>query len=231
MGKNSTKDDLLYIILFFGLIVWVGILCFYHLGEAGTQNWDEARHIVNAYEMMKSGRMWIHTYLYETDYYNFKPPLSMWCIMSCFQILGIDFFTMRLYSAVSMMLLFLFLSIFTAYVFGKKASLISAVVLASGTDLFFFHMARSADADALYLLLFTLAMICLYLTEKKPWFFVGTSLFLSLAFLAKCFHVAVGGVILIFYLPRIWKSLKWKHWIGAMGGAACRNMGIRQIFL
>ena len=36
------------------ITIWVGVLCFYRLGEAATHNTDEARHIANAYEMFKN---------------------------------------------------------------------------------------------------------------------------------------------------------------------------------
>ncbi len=233
MRKGQTKSKLCFFILFAAITIWVGVLCFYHLDEAGTQNWDEARHIVNAYEMMQSDHMWIHTYFYETDYYNFKPPLSMWCIMACFRLFGISFFSMRLYSAVAMMLLFLALSGFMVRTFGKWATIIFGIVFASGTDLFFFHMARSADADALYLFLFTVAMICLYLAERKPWFLVGTGVCFSLAFLTKCLHIAIGGG----YFALLSAQNLEKHKVEALdwsGSRSCdtfRYMGSYQILL
>lgn len=220
MEGNTKRKQIVFLLLFLLLASWTGVLCFYHLGEAGTHNWDEARHIVNAYEMLKSKNWWISTYLYETDYFNYKPPLSMWCIMLSFHFFGFSSFTMRLYSAVSMMLLFILLVSFCTKQFGRKAAIIAAIMLVSGTDLFFFHMARSADADALYLFLLSAAMICLYKTEKNPWFLTGVGLFLSLAFMAKCLHMAVGVAVLICYLPRIYKKLKVKHYAVACGIAA-----------
>lgn len=208
----------LFGMLFLLLAGWAGVMCFYHLGEAGTRNWDESRHIVNAYEMLKTNAGWIHTFRYEPDYFNFKPPLSMWSIILCFKLFGINTFTMRLASAVSMMLLFVLLDLFVAKSYGKRAAVITGIVFLSGTDLFFSHMARNGDADALYLLMFTAAMICLYLSEKKPWFLAGTGVFLSLAFMAKCLHMALGLVIVICYLPRIYKKLKLKHYLAAIAG-------------
>lgn len=208
----------IFIVLSLLLFGWILVLCFYHLGEAGTHNWDEARHIANAYEMMTTGNWWINTYMWEPDYYNFKPPLSMWCIIGSFRLLGISSFSMRFYSALSMFLIFLLLFGFTMRNFGRRAAIIFGMIFASGTDLFFFHMARSADADALYLLMFTATMVCLYVAEKKPWFLTGFGIFLSLAFMAKCFHVAIGMAVFLCYLPRLYKKLKLKHYLGAIAG-------------
>ena len=206
--------------MFLLLTAWTCVLCFYHLGEAGTQNWDEAIYGINAYEMIQSGNWWIQTYRYAVDYYNLKPPFIMWCIALCFQSLGFSFFAMRLPSAIAAVLLFVLIFLSTARYFGKKAAIIAGIVFVSCTDMFFFHMARSADADALYLLMFMAAMVCLYESEKRPWLFTGCGVFLSLAFMAKCMHMGIGVVVCILYLPRIYKKLKLKHYIGAAIGAA-----------
>lgn len=194
----------------------VGILCFYHLGEAGTHNTDEARHIANAYEMFKKSEIWIHTYKYETDYFNYKPPLSMWCIMLCFRLFGISSFSMRLYSAVAWMLLYLIFTVFLWKKWGWSLAMIFSLAFVSGPDLFLFHGARSADADALYLLLYTCAIICLYLAEEKPHYLIPFGFLASLCFLTKCLHVATLIVIFICYLPRLYKRIKLKHWLGGI---------------
>lgn len=211
LGQKIRKS--IELVLLFCITVWVGILCFYHLGEAATHNTDEARHIANAYEMFKNSKLWIHTYKYATDYFNYKPPLSMWCIMLCFWIFGINSFTMRMYSAMAWMLLYL---VFVGFLW-KKSSRLSSVLFGlafiSGLDLFFFHAARSADADALYLLLYTCAMLGLYLAEEKPYYLIMFGFCASLCFLAKCFHIASIFVIFLCYFPRLYKKVKLKHLI------------------
>ncbi|MDE6964828.1 MAG: glycosyltransferase family 39 protein [Lachnospiraceae bacterium] len=218
--KKVSIRKLIFAVMFLLLTAWTCVLCFYHLGEAGTHNWDEAIYGINAYEMIQSGNWWIQTYRYAVDYYNLKPPFIMWCIALCFQSLGFSFFAMRLPSAIAAVLLFGLISLFTARHFGKKAAIIAGIVFVSCTDMIFFHMARSADADALYLLMFMAAMACLYESEKRPWLFTGCGVFLSLAFMAKCMHMGIGVVVVILYLPRIYKKLKVKHYICAAIGAA-----------
>jgi len=205
IGKNIEAG------LLFFLTIWVGILCFYHLGEAATHNTDEARHIANAYEMFKNSEVWIHTYKYVTDYFNYKPPLSMWCIMLCFRVFGINSFTMRMYSAMAWMLLYF---VFVGFLWKKClrwSSVVFGLAFISGLDLFFFHGARSADADALYLLLFSCAMIALYLAEEKPYYLALFGFCVSLCFMTKCFHIATAFVIFLCYFPRLYKKIKWKH--------------------
>lgn len=53
-----------------------GFLLFTNLGETGISDCDEARHGINAYEMMQSGDYVVTTYRGEPDYWNLKPPLT-----------------------------------------------------------------------------------------------------------------------------------------------------------
>ena len=212
MYKN--KKAFVCLMLIIVISGWMGCIFFYHLGESGIQNTDEARHIVNAYEMMKSGNMWINTYRYATDYYNFKPPFSMWCIMLNFKIFGISLFSARLYAAASMFLMYALLMIFLWKKFSAASSLIFGITFSCLTDMFFFHSARSADADATFLLFYAISMLLIYMSEKNPNYFMWAGLSLSLAFMTKCFHVASALAVLIFYLPRLYKKLNIRHIIG-----------------
>ena len=56
--KQKRIEEIVCLIGIALIAIWVGILCFYHLGEAGTHNTDEARHIANAYEMFKNQNLW-----------------------------------------------------------------------------------------------------------------------------------------------------------------------------
>jgi len=218
LAKSESAKNRVFFILFAIITLVMGVFCFYRLDAAGTQSTDEARHIINAYEMMKREEMWIHTFRGETDYFNYKPPLSMWCIILSFKLFGVNYYSMRLYSAVSMLLTFWLVSFFLWKKYGRREALIGGLMFISSSDLFAFHMARSGDADALYILLFSAAMLCLYFTEKKPWLLTACGFFLALAFGAKCYHIAMGAVIALCYLPRLYKKLKPRHYIGAVLG-------------
>lgn len=67
--------------------------------------WDEARHGVNAYEMANGGSLIQSTYMRQADYYNLKPPLSMYGIMLGMAIFGNTVFALRFYAALSYVLL------------------------------------------------------------------------------------------------------------------------------
>lgn len=51
-----------------------------NLESSWVELYDEQRHAVNAYEMVVNNDYLVNTYFGETDYFNLKPPLSMWAI-------------------------------------------------------------------------------------------------------------------------------------------------------
>lgn len=61
--KASNIIEKYYWLFFFVLISIIAFCCFYQLGSAPIEDWDEARHGVNAYEMIKNNN-------YIANYYN-----------------------------------------------------------------------------------------------------------------------------------------------------------------
>lgn len=76
MQKKNLWQDALYWVLLLALLTAGGFLLFTNLGETGISDCDEARHGINAYEMMQSGDYVVTTYRGEPDYWNLKPPLT-----------------------------------------------------------------------------------------------------------------------------------------------------------
>lgn len=86
-----------------GIIIFA-LLCFVNLGKMPLQNWDEARHGINAYEMIRHNNFIANYFQDEFDYWNLKPPISYWSIILGFKIFGYNTFGMRFFSAFSMLL-------------------------------------------------------------------------------------------------------------------------------
>ena len=197
-------------IIYLLLILIALYLCFGKLDVASLQHWDEARHGVNAYEMLKNNNFIVNTYNYENDYFNLKPPLSYWGIILGFKIFGVSIFSMRFYSAASLFLTFIIVAYYMHKKYGKIASISSMMLFISCSDLFFRHAGRNADADALFILLFTLAMLFMLHSPKHPRFIYACGFLFSLAFLTKSWHallmLAIGGLFFVF--SALWKKLK-----------------------
>ena len=107
-----------------------GFLLFTNLGETGISDCDEARHGINAYEMMQSGDYVVTTYRGEPDYWNLKPPLTDYCIMLGYRLFGYNALGLRFYSALSMMLTMIVLALWTRRRYGRIASLLYAADVA-----------------------------------------------------------------------------------------------------
>jgi 4-amino-4-deoxy-L-arabinose transferase-like glycosyltransferase len=193
----------------------VAINCFKNLDALPVLDWDEARHGVSAYEMVKNKEYIINTYNYEKDYYNLKPPLSFWGIILGFKIFGVSIFAMRFYSAVSIFLTTIIVGIFVYKRFGRIESLSTIGMLAVCSPLYVFHMGRNGDADGLYLLSFTLSMLSMFYIKnnKKALYICG--LFFAFAFLSKSWHAvsiaAIGGLYLL--ITDEIKKINLKEWI------------------
>ncbi len=176
--------------------------CFARLGFGRIQNWDEARHGVNAYEMMKNRNYIVNTFRNQNDYFNLKPPVSYWGIILGFRMFGTTAFGMRFYAALSMFLTFVIVAFWLYKKGGKTACISSMLFFLTFHDIFYWHAARNADADALYILLFTIGCLNLIESIHKPGRLVVCGLLFSLCFLTKSWHACVllpiGGLFMLF---------------------------------
>lgn len=199
---DRDKRERAYQLFFALLFAWLVFLCFYKLDVKYVDPWDESRHGVNAYEMLREENLIESTYLYETDYYNLKPPMSMWTIMLSMGIFGASVFTMRLPSVLCYLALALTVACFARKRYGRPAALLSLAFLAANTTPFLAHMVRAGDADSLYVLIFTLAMLCMLRIKDNQKNLYWCAFLFALAFLTKSFHagviVAIGGLYLLF---------------------------------
>lgn len=192
-------------LLFAGLLLFFALLCLYRLGDSPIENWDEARHGVSGYEMLQNGDWIVTTYGYSADYYNLKPPLSEWCIALGYALFGYTPFGMRIYSAVAMILTALCCGLFAYKRGGKGSALVVLLGFCASGQLLFSHCARHGDADSLYILFYTVALLalCEYArdtAEKKDRFLYAACLSFSLAFLTKSWHAGCIGVLVLLYL-------------------------------
>lgn len=164
---------------------------------------DEARHGVSAMEMLESGNFLINTYGGEPDYWNLKPPLSFAPMAAGFAFFGYNTFGLRIFSAV--ISFFTILSIFFScyknshYYTGIMAA---AIVITSRTFIAH-HNARSGDADALFIFLYTVS-ICIVLQKGGGFQYAVACFLAALAFLTKSFHAGplCLTIAIFFFLDR-----------------------------
>ncbi len=174
---------------------------FYNLCNVPISSWDEARHGISAYEMLRNNNYIINTFEYTTDYWNLKPPISFWAICLGYKLAGFNAMGLRLFSAVAAIITIIVVTLFTKYRNGKLASLISASVLVTSSKYIISHCARTGDADSIFVLFFTLALVSVSLIERNINWLYFSGLFTALAFLTKSWHalsiVAITGIYLL----------------------------------
>lgn len=175
---------------------------FYGLKSTPIASFDEARHGVSAFEMLKRKDYIVNTFMFKYDYWNLKPPLSFWLIMLGYKLVGFNTLGLRLYSALAALLTIFVVAFFVRKKHGRLASLISAAVLTTTPQYILAHGARTGDADSLFVLFFTGAMLAMLLSENnKKWLYLA-GLSFALAFLTKSWHafniLMIGVIYLVF---------------------------------
>lgn len=208
---------------FFAALLLTAFFCFWRLDANNILGFDEGRHAVNALEMLRSGEWIVSTYNGEADYFNLKPPLSMYLIMAGFQMFGINNLGIRFFSALCYLMTALSAAVFVGRRKGWGAGAFTMLLFGSSEQLLLESMARRGDANAVYNLWFMTTMLCLLrLAEKKmaekngsAWGeCMGIGFGCSFAFLSKSYHavvpVLIVGIVLIICLRlsrREWSTL------------------------
>ncbi|WP_100486996.1 ArnT family glycosyltransferase [Sporolactobacillus pectinivorans] len=214
MKRILNQSNLVYLLFTSALLGVTFYNLFYNLGSFPIASFDEARHGVSAYEMLISRNFIVNTYMYKPDYWNLKPPLSFWTIILGYKIAGFNALGLRLVSAVCALLTVITVTLFVLKRHGKVASVVSALVLTTCLQFFTNHCARTGDPDALYLFLFTSAILSLLLSDKNNRWIYVSGLAFALAFLTKSWHA--GNIIVImglyFFFSGKYKKLSFKNW-------------------
>lgn len=142
------------------LAVWFG----YGLGERALWHPDEGRYAEIPREMVESGD-WVTPRLNGVKYFE-KPALFYWLQAASIKLFGLDEWALRLWPA-----LFGFFGALTVYgagraLFGRRAGLIAAVVLA--TSPLYFFMARVITLDMAVSVLIAGALLAFLLGVRRP---------------------------------------------------------------
>lgn len=215
MYRLTLKFNYLYTIMMLLLLAIAFYNIFYRLEDFPISSWDEARHGVSAYEMLKSRNFIVSTYRDEIDYWNLKPPLSFWANMVGYKIAGFNALGLRLFSAIFAMLTIILVAFFVNIKHGKVASLLSTLTLATSTQFLINHSARTGDADSLFVFLFTISLLSLLLCEQNLKWLYASGLAFSLAFLSKSWHAGNIAIIIGLYVlfTGTYKRLNHRNWI------------------
>lgn len=207
-----------------GLVAFVlllGLACYNLFAGLSVQQvhpWDEARHIASALEMLRSGDYLVTTYQGHVDYWNLKPPLSVWASALGFRLLDNPFLGVRLFSGIAALIVFWQTCRLARRFSDGAAGLLAAALMVTAWPLFLSHAARTADPDMLMILAATTALLCF--DRGTCWGIAGGYAALGVAFLAKSFHVVPYGTAAFLYTVRLQRQgrLSWRDVFLLPGG-------------
>ncbi len=205
-GKKIIQNVLLVFVL--GV---AAIRLFYRLGAGTLQNTDEAWYAVNTCEMFKNGDLLVPTIAHKIDIRS-KPPLGLWCIMLGYKIFGIDLTGLRMYSAVSGFMIIVLICIYLYKKHDIRYSIVAAAVFPTIWQAFELHGFRAGDMDALFCLLYVIAIFALKeVAEGNPRMLILYTAVVGLGFLTKSLHVIIFVLVGFFYLPVIFRKIRVKE--------------------
>ena len=176
-------------------------------------DYDESRHGINAYEMIRNQDYVVSTYQGEPDYWNLKPPLSFWLIAIGYRMFGYNALGLRFFSALASLLVSGALALWAYRRWGRWTAPLIVLLYMANSMVFSYHFARFGDADSQYQLFFTLSMLCMLGADRNFRWFYLSGIFFGLAFMEKGLHAINIPLIClaVLVLTGRRKQLSWKR--------------------
>jgi 4-amino-4-deoxy-L-arabinose transferase-like glycosyltransferase len=184
--KNKTEA-----LLAIPVLLLAAFSLFFMLGRPPAADWDESRHGVSAYEMVRSGDWIRNTYLGETEYWNLKPALGFWLEAASYKVFGFSTFAMRFPSALCALFTVALWMLLARRHFGPRTALVAGFILATSFGFLAYHTGRSGDFDSPFCFFLSLSLYFLDSALQKNRFFMPAAGFaFGLALLVKSFAAA-----------------------------------------
>lgn len=154
-------------------------ICFFKLGSAALENWDEAWYADVTRYMLRSKEFFV--LYWNRIVFLDKPPSYMWLSALSSQFFGLSEFSLRFTSALSAFATIILIMIYSYQNFGLMPALISFSTLTFNN--LFIWRARSGNLDSLLTLLFVLFYFLIISKKKNKYLLIG--LLLGLIYLTK----------------------------------------------
>lgn len=178
MFLNKKNRLIPYLVLTFCAFL-ASYICFFKLGSAALENWDEAWYADVTRHMLQSKEFFV--LYWNRIVFLDKPPLYMWLSALSSQFFGLSEFSLRFTSALSGFLTIIIVMLYSYSNFGLIPALISFSTLAFNN--LFIWRARSGNLDSLLTLLFVLFYFLIISKKKNKYLLIG--LILGLIYLTK----------------------------------------------
>ncbi len=224
--KRAYKFINIILIALFSALILARL--FYNLGQFGIMDLDEGKHAAEAYEMF-ARKAWIaHTYSWEIDYMNSKPPLYYWLTNIFFALFGVSFNSFKLPSAIAAVITCVMLGIFI-YRTNKSRFADADLALASVTlflgaflsmdYLYDNHMFRAGNFDSVYTLFMLAGILLMIKARKDTKYLIPMGVFAGLAFLSKGFNATTIVLSALCCIPFLAKEKRVKNILCSVAAA------------
>ena len=216
--KKLQKGSIFLIIAIFAVLILLRL--FIRLDAVGITDYDEGKHAAEAYEMFHRGAWIAHTYYWEIDYFNSKPPLYYWLTNIFFKVFGVSMVSFKLPSVIAGALLCGIMALFLYRLQKKRfegnvlALLAIPLFMASflSMDLAYeYHGFRTGNFDGVYMLFTLVAMIFMFKAGKDNRYLIPMGAFLGLAFLSKGFNLSAFVFCCICSVPFLAKEKRIRY--------------------
>lgn len=176
-------------------------ICFYKLGSAALENWDEAWYADVTRHMLQNKEFFV-LYWNKIVFLD-KPPLYMWLSAITSQVFGLSEFSFRFTSALSGFITIIIIILYSYSNFGLIPALISFSTLAFNN--LFIWRARSGNLDSLLTFLFVLFYFQIISKKKSKYLLIG--LILGLIYLTKL-TVVIFPLLTLILVELIYENKK-----------------------
>ncbi len=213
--RSINRNKLLWVACTTVLLFLLCFLLLGRLGEVYIADYDEARHGVSAYEMIRNNDYLVNTYQGEPDYWNLKPPMSFWLISLAYRLFGYNAFALRFFSAMATLLSACAIALWAWRENGRWAVPFIFMIFVANNVIYGLHFARYGDADSQYQFFFTIAMLGALLCDRDlRWIYIS-GFFFGLAFLTKGLHAVTIPItcFLILLANGQIKKMRLKHYL------------------
>lgn len=182
----------------FLLILLLGFLLFFKLGETRLTNWDEAWYADISRNIVTSNN-YLSLQFNHGPFFD-KPPLYFWLSSLAFRFFGINEFSARFFSAASGVGVGIVTYSLAKLLFGSKIAVISLAVVLSSIG--FLYRSRTGNLDTLLTFWNILSIYSFYhgwIHRSKSWFYI-MGVTLGLGFLTKGLILFIFPIIAGLYL-------------------------------
>lgn len=191
----------------------------YNLGGNSLHNGDEAKHAVVAREAATQGH-WVPLTYNGRPYFN-KPPLRIWLTAITFKLVGIDEWSVRLWSGIFGLGTVLALYLLGRRIWTNRVAFLSALILLTSHQYIYNHCVRTGETDSMLIFCWTCGLLLLQLAVRQQ---SRVLLFASAASIGLCgmvkhlgfvpivLLIAVGYVL----LAGVWRTFPLKTWLTSL---------------